>query len=411
MVICNIILIFQNFLIYVLHHCIVEIIREDYLRILISAKDMPSTAKILTGMRRTGKTTVLNQYVDRLYSMGIDEGNIFHINLDLLVEVPDKTWLLEQMGPVLEKKGMHYIIIDEIQDVDGWERFVAMLIARGDCDVYITGSNSKMLSSELATKLSGRYIEVNILPLSFKEYLILHPGDKEKRFNEYLRFGGLPMIDPDRGETVCIDQSEGVFNTVVMKDILSRISGNAKRLTSICRFLYSNIGNVTNADRISDALKIPKDDVYKYMDEIVSAHLFYHADRYDIIGKKYLKSKGKYYATDLGMRYMTLNPGSLVDLSKPLENAVYFELLRRNYKVSVSSYVDSEIDFTAMKSETIKYYQVSQTMMAEETYSREMKPLKSVSDNYDKTILTMDKFGLGNDDGINIVNVIDWLLE
>ena len=388
-----------------------EIIREDYLRVLTSAKDMPSTAKILTGMRRTGKTTVLNQYVNRLYSMGIDKGNIFHINLDLLVEVPDKSWLFEQMEPVLEKKGMHYIIIDEIQDVDGWERFVAMLIARGDCDVYITGSNSKMLSSELATKLSGRYIEINILPLSFKEYLILHPGDKEKRFNEYLRFGGLPMIDPDRGETVCIDQSEGVFNTVVMKDILSRISGNARRLTAICRFLYSNIGNVTNADRISGALKIPKDDVYKYMDEIVSAHLFYHADRYDIIGKKYLKSKGKYYATDLGMRYMILNPGSLVDLSKPLENAVYFELLRRNYKVSVGSYVDSEIDFTAMKSETIEYYQVSQTMMAEETYSREMRPLKSVSDNYDKTILTMDNFGLGNDDGINIVNVIDWLLE
>ena len=388
-----------------------EIIREDYLRVLTSAKDMPSTAKILTGIRRTGKTTVLNQYVNRLYSMGIDKGNIFHINLDLLVEVPDKSWLFEQMEPVLEKKGMHYIIIDEIQDVDGWERFVAMLIARGDCDVYITGSNSKMLSSELATKLSGRYIEINILPLSFKEYLILHPGDKEKRFNEYLRFGGLPMIDPDRGETVCIDQSEGVFNTVVMKDILSRISGNARRLTAICRFLYSNIGNVTNADRISGALKIPKDDVYKYMDEIVSAHLFYHADRYDIIGKKYLKSKGKYYATDLGMRYMILNPGSLVDLSKPLENAVYFELLRRNYKVSVGSYVDSEIDFTAMKSETIEYYQVSQTMMAEETYSREMRPLKSVSDNYDKTILTMDNFGLGNDDGINIVNVIDWLLE
>ena len=388
-----------------------EIIREDYLKMLASAKDMPSTAKILTGMRRTGKTTILKQYVDHLRTMGVNDDNIFHINLDLLVDVPDNSWLLEQIEPVLKKKGMHYILIDEIQDVDGWERFVSMLIARDDCDIYITGSNSKMLSSKLATKLSGRYIEINILPLSFKEYLELHPGDKEKRFDEYLRFGGLPMIDPDRGETVCADQSEGVFNTVMMKDILSRISGNARRLTAICRFLYSNIGNVTNADRISDALKIPKDDVYKYMDEIVSAHLFYHADRYDIVGKKYLKSKGKYYATDLGMRYMTLNPGSLVDLSKPLENVVYFELLRRNYKVSVGSYMNSEIDFTAMKSKTAEYYQVSQTMMAEETYSREMRPLKAVSDNYKKTILTMDRFGLGNDNGINIVNVIDWLLE
>ena len=388
-----------------------EIIREDYLRLLISSKDMPSTAKILTGMRRTGKTTILNQYVDRLQSMGIDGGSIFHINLDLLADAPDRSWLLEQVGPVLERKGMHYILIDEIQDVDGWERFVAMLIARGDCDVYITGSNSKMLSSELATKLSGRYIEIDVLPLSFKEYMRLYPGDREERFGEYLRFGSLPMIDPRRGETVCSHQSEGVFNTVAMKDILSRVSGNARRLTAICRFLYSNIGNVTNADRISEALDIPKDDVYKYMGEIVSAHLFYHADRYDIAGKKYLKSKGKYYATDLGMRYMTLNPGSLIDFSRPLENAVYFELLRRGFKVSVGSYKDSEIDFTAMKGDSIEYYQVSQTIMAEETYSRETRPLKSVADNYEKTILTMDRFGLGSDEGIKIVNLVDWLLD
>ena len=388
-----------------------EIIREDYLKMLISGKDMPSTAKILTGMRRTGKTTILNQYVERLHSMGIDDGNILHINLDLLVDTPDRSWLVEQVEPVLEKKGMHYILIDEIQDVDGWERFIAMLIARGDCDVYITGSNSKMLSSELATKLSGRYIEIDVLPLSFKEYVELYPGDKEERFNEYLRFGSLPMIDPRRGEMMCSDQSEGVFNTVIMKDILSRVSGNARRLTAICRFLYSNIGNVTNADRISETLRIPKDDVYKYMSEIVSAHLFYHADKYDIVGKKYLKSKGKYYATDLGMRYMILNPSSLVDLSKPLENAVYFELLRRGFKVSVGSYMDSEIDFTAMKGNLIEYYQVSQTIMAKETYSREMRPLKSVTDNYEKTILTMDRFGLGNDDGIKIVNVADWFLE
>ena len=196
-----------------------------------------------------------------------------------------------------------------------------------------------------------------------------------------------------------------------MKDILSRVSGNARRLTAICRFLYSNIGNVTNADRISETLKIPKDDVYKYMSEIVSAHLFYHADKYDVVGKKYLKSKGKYYATDLGMRHMILNPGSVVDLSKPLENIVYFELLRRGFKVSVGSYMDSEIDFTAMKTDLIEYYQVSQTIIAEETYSREIKPLKSVTDNFEKTILTMDRFGLGNDNGIKIVNVIDWLLE
>ncbi len=385
-----------------------EIIREDYLAILTSSKDMPSTVKVLTGMRRTGKTTVLNQFVGRLRSMDTDEENICHINLDLLVDEPDINWLHEQIKPVLERKGMHYILIDEIQDVDGWERLVAMLVARGDCDVYITGSNSKMLSSELSTKLSGRYIEIEILPLSFKEYMELHPGEKEKRLEDFLKFGGLPMIDPDRGESVCMYQSEGVFNTVVMKDIMSRISGSARRLDAICRFLYSNIGNVTNPDRISEALNIPKDDVYRFMNEIVSAHLFYHADRYDIVGKKYLKSKGKYYATDLGMRYMLLNPGSLADLSKPLENAVYFELLRRGYKVSVGSYNDSEIDFTAMKGDKIIYYQVTQTMHAEKTKKRELTPLEEVPDNYRKIVLTEDRIGLGSYDGIEVVNVIDW---
>ena len=385
-----------------------EIIREDYLAILTSSKDMPSTVKVLTGMRRTGKTTVLNQFVGRLRSMDTDEENICHINLDLLVDEPDINWLHEQIKPVLERKGMHYILIDEIQDVDGWERLVAMLVARGDCDIYITGSNSKMLSSELSTKLSGRYIEIEILPLSFKEYMELHPGEKEKRLEDFLKFGGLPMIDPDRGESVCMYQSEGVFNTVVMKDIMSRISGSARRLDAICRFLYSNIGNVTNPDRISEALNIPKDDVYRFMNEIVSAHLFYHADRYDIVGKKYLKSKGKYYATDLGMRYMLLNPGSLADLSKPLENAVYFELLRRGYKVSVGSYNDSEIDFTAMKGDRIIYYQVTQTMHAEKTKKRELTPLEEVPDNYRKIVLTEDRIGLGSYDGIEVVNVIDW---
>ncbi len=386
-----------------------EIIREDYLAVLTSSKDMPSTVKVLTGMRRTGKTTVLNQFVGRLRSMDTDEENICHINLDLLVNEPNINWLHKQIKPVLERKGMHYILIDEIQDVDGWERLVAMLVARGDCDVYITGSNSKMLSSELSTKLSGRYIEIEILPLSFKEYMELHPGEKEKRLEDFLKFGGLPMIDPDRGESVCMYQSEGVFNTVVMKDIMSRISGSTRRLNAICRFLYSNIGNVTNPDRISEALNIPKDDVYRFMNEIVSAHLFYHVDRYDIVGKKYLKSKGKYYATDLGMRYMLLNPGSLADLSKPLENAVYFELLRRGYKVSVGSYNDSEIDFTAMKGDKIIYYQVTQTMLAEKTEKRELTPLEEVPDNYRKIVLTEDRIGLGSYDGIDVVNVIDWL--
>ena len=385
-----------------------EIIRKDYLNILSASKDMPSTAKVLTGMRRTGKTTVLKQYIRVLRSEGISDERICHLNLDLQVKEPDLDWLQSQIDPVLRTDGMHYILIDEIQDVVGWERLVAMLIARGDCDVYLTGSSSKMLSSELATKLSGRYIEINVLPLSFREYLELHPGSKEKRFNEYLTYGGLPMVDPDRGDELCRFESEGVFNTVLMKDIRSRIGGNSKRLTAICKFLYSNIGNVTNPDRISETLGIPKDDVYRYMDEFVSAHLFYHADKYDIVGRKYLSSKGKYYATDLGMRYLLLNSSELADLSRPLENAVFFELLRRGYKVSVGSYRDSEVDFTAKKADKILYCQVTQTMLAEETKKREIRSLEKIPDDYHKIILTADRLGLGSYGGIDVINVIDW---
>ena len=197
----------------------------------------------------------------------------------------------------------------------------------------------------------------------------------------------------------------------MMKDVLARISGNSRRLTSICRFLYSNIGNVTNPDRISEALKIPKDTVYKYLDEIVSAHLFYHVDRFDIVGKKYLSSKGKYYATDLGMKYALLNPADLADISRSLENAVYFELIRRGYKVSVGSYRDSEIDFTAKNGDEIIYFQVAQTILAEETKEREFKSLSRIKDNHRKIVLTTDRFGLGSYDGIEVVNVIDWFLE
>ena len=388
-----------------------QILRRDYLEILDSFRGISSTVKVLTGMRRSGKTTVLEQFADHMRSVGIDDEAICHINLDLRVEEPDISWLDACIRPTLERDCMHYILIDEIQDVDGWERLVSMLVARGDCDVYITGSNSKMLSSELSTKLSGRYVEVNVLPLSFREYIELHPGDVENRFTDYLRYGGLPMIDPDKGDRVCGLQSEGVFNTVMMKDVLSRIKGDSRRLTAICRFLYSNIGNVTNPDRISYELRIPKDTVYKYLDEIISAHLFYHADRYDIVGKKYLSSKGKYYATDLGMRYMLLNPGGLVDTSRPLENIVFFELLRRGYKVSIGSYRDSEVDFTAMDSKEILYVQVTKTMLADDTRERELRPLIGIKDNYRKVVLTMDRLGLGSYEGIEVVNILDWLLS
>ena len=388
-----------------------EIIRHDYLQILEDASGKTDLVKVITGMRRVGKTTVMLQHLHNLRTQGIPEKSICYIDLDLIGADISTSQLKDLIGPCLEEKGIHCILIDEIQNVTGWEQVIAMLVARRDCDIYITGSNSRMLSSELSTKLSGRYMEVEILPLSFREFMELNGGNPEKRFEQYLRYGPLPSIEPDRGERVCRAQSEGVYNTVLMKDVLARFSGKADKLVPICRFLYSNIRNITNAEKISEALGISNDTISKYLNAVLEAHLFYHADRYDVVGKKVFSSKGKYYATDLGMRSILVNANELRDVSAPLENVVYFELLRRGYRVFVGSFRDKEVDFTAIKGDEVKYYQVSKTVMDDDTYSREIDPLQSVNDNYDKTILTLDRFGLGNDNGIKIVNVIDWLLE
>lgn len=387
-----------------------EIKRQDYLQILKDSAGKTDLVKVITGMRRTGKTTVMLQHLEYLRSTGIAEDSVCYIDLDLMGREITSEELKGMMKSCLDREGLHYILIDEIQDVKGWELVVAMLVARRDCDVYITGSNSRMLSTELSTKLSGRYMEVEILPFSFREFMELHGGDAEKRFLQYLRYGPLPSIEPDRGDRVCRAQSEGVYNTVMMKDVLSRVSGRSDKLNSICRFLYSNIRNVTNAERMSAELDLSDDTIRKYLDMILEAHLFYHADRYDIVGRKVFSSKGKYYATDLGMRSILVNANELIDISAPLENIVYFELLRRGYRVFVGSFRDQEVDFTAIKGDTVEYYQVSKTVLADSTYRREMDPLKSVRDNYEKTVLTMDRFGLGNDEGVKVVNVIDWLL-
>ncbi len=388
-----------------------EILRRDYLQLLKDATDKLDLVKVITGMRRTGKTTVMLQHLEYLRSTGIPEESICYIDLDLLGREIDSEELKMMLQPCLEQIGTHYVLIDEIQDVNKWELVISMLVARKDCDIYITGSNSRMLSSELSTKLSGRYMEIEILPLSFKEYMELHGGSIEERFNQYIRYGPLPSIEPDRGDSICRAQSEGVYNTVIMKDVLSRISGRSDKLNSVCRFLFSNIRNVTNTDKISTELSLSNDTVQKYIKALLEAHLFHHADRYDVAGKKIFTSKGKYYVTDLGMRNILVNANELRDISAPLENIVFFELLRRGYKVFVGSFRDKEIDFTAIKMDEVKYYQVSQSVMTEDTYAREVRPLRSIADNYEKIILTMDRFGLGNDNGVKVINVIDWLID
>ncbi len=386
--------------------------RSDYLKQLHDSKDATGVVKVITGMRRCGKSTLMEQYVDDLRSEGTAEDHIFHVNFetfegyDLLS--PD---VLRSRLKELPRNGIVYVLLDEIQDVEGWEMIVSSLEETKNFDVYITGSNSDMLSTELSTHISGRYTEIKMLPLSFREYLELRPGDKERRFVQYLRYGGLPDTDPDRGDRHSLGYLEGVFNTVLIKDVLARLkTDDVNRITAIARFLYSNIGNVTNIASIAKGTGLNPGTVERYVAGMESALLFYHAEKYDIVGKKLLSTNGKFYASDLGMRLMALKGSGTDDLSHPLENAVYLELLRRGYTVRIGSYRDREVDFTAITGNEVEYYQVAMTVLSEDTKKREFGSLESIRDNFPKTVLTMDRFNLGIFGGIRVLNVIDWML-
>ena len=386
--------------------------RSGYLEQMHGSKGATGVIKVITGMRRCGKSTLMEQFEEDLRSEGVDSNHIFHVNFETFegydILSPDE---LRRQLRALPKDGIVYIMLDEIQDVEGWELIVSSLEEVKNYDVYITGSNSDMLSTDLSTHLSGRYIEIKMLPLSFGEYYELHPGNAEDRFVQYLRYGGLPDTDPDRGERHSLGYLEGVFSTVLVKDVLSRLrTDNVNKIRAIARFLYSNVGNITNIATIAQGTGLNPGTVERYVGGMESALLFYHAEKYDIVGKKLLSTNGKYYASDLGMRYMALKGSGTDDLSRPLENAVYLELIRRGYTVRIGSYRDKEVDFTAVMGNDVEYYQVAMTILSEETKKREFGSLEAIRDNFPKTVLTMDRFNLGNFGGIRVVNVIDWML-
>ena len=392
-----------------------QVLRKDYLSLLEAGKDENDVVKVITGMRRSGKSTLMSQFIEKLKADGVPDDRIFLINFEMAEYqyLSDKDVLNKWILDNIPKEGQCYVFLDEIQNVKDWEMSVSALQIIPNCDVYITGSNSKMLSSELSTHISGRYIEVKVLPLSFSEYLELHPSDdKDRRFRDYLRYGALPVVNPDSDRIFIEGLLEGVFNTVLVKDILSRLrTDDVSKITAIARFLYSNIGNITNIENIATETGISNPTVSRYVEEMSKAFLFYYAEKYDIVGKKILKTNGKFYASDLGMRNVILGLGLARDISKPLENVVFMELLRRGYEVRIGSYRDWEVDFTAIGPDGVEYYQICETMLSDDTYKRESRPFKAIKDNCPKTILTLDRFGLGSEDGIKIVNLIDWLLD
>ncbi len=394
--------------------------RDLYLKKIMKLKDQP-LIKVLTGMRRAGKSTLLDLLEKQLIDDGIAPERIIHINFELMLwdDVKDYRQLYQMLQGKMAGKGRFYLLLDEIQLVEHWERAVNSIFAEKKADIYLTGSNAKMLSSEIATLLSGRYALIEVYPLSFREYLEFCPDEKQHidaAFQKYLQFGGMPVI-PGMPQEMNVIQTvlSGIYNTVLMKDIVQR---NAVRdpalLEQIVRFLADNIGNPVSTSKISGYLtsqgrKTTAVTVDNYLKMLQDAYIFYRADRYDIKGKLYLKTLEKYYIVDNGLRNALLGfHGG--DYGHVLENIVYLELLRRGYEVGVGKLGNLEVDFVASKPERKVYYQVSASIMDEKTRARELAPLQQIPDQYEKVVLTMDRTYIKDFNGIRNVNIIDFLL-
>ena len=404
------------------------VIRKDYLDKLIMWKDH-EIIKVITGIRRCGKSTLLMQFQDYLRDSGVMDEQIVSINFeDLKFEaLLDYRSLYEYVEDKIIPGKKMYIFLDEIQKVSDFEKTVDSLYIKENVDVYITGSDAYLLSSDLSTFLSGRYVEISMLPLSFKEVYEEKGGDKEEAFNQYLKYGGFPylMNMPLADEQINM-YLEGIYNTVILKDIEERenrkyLDSNKRKVTnivllkSIAKYLASAVGSIISVKNVTGYLtstgrKVSSSTVDDYMEALQEAFIFYPVERFDISGKKILKTLNKWYIVDLALRDYML-PKETYDLGFSLENTIYFELLRRGYRVNVGKTGSSEVDFVTKKNNEIIYYQVTASMIDQTVFERELAPLRSIKDNYKKIVLTLDKFTLGNYDGIEVVNAIDWLLK
>lgn len=402
--------------------------RKEYLNKLIEWKD-EQVIKVVTGIRRCGKSTLLLQYQDYLRENGAADEQIISLNFEELEneDLLDYKALYSYIKERLCKDKMTYIFLDEIQNVASFEKAIDSLYVKDNTDVYITGSNSYLLSGKLATLLTGRYVEISMLPLSFAEYKELSNESEENAFSEYMRYGGMPYIaSMSKTEEKVNTYIEGIYNTVVVKDIEDRqkrretdpdkrkINDIALHKT-IAKYLSSVVGSLVSVKSVTDYLssngrRVSPNTVDDYMDALAESYIFYPAERFDIVGKEILKSNKKWYIVDLGLRNHIL-PRRNYDLGFSIENIVYFELLRKGYKVNIGKYANSEVDFVAQKNGVLTYFQVTADMTNESTFDREMTPLKNIKDNYEKIVLTLDKFSVGNYEGIKVVNLIDWLLK
>ena len=409
----------------------IRIDRKEYLDFLVKSKDR-QIIKVVSGVRRCGKSTLFEIYKDFLLENGVAKNQIISINFEDMdyEELTDYKKLYEYIKSKMIEDKRNYIFLDEIQHVDKFEKVVDSLFIKENTDLYITGSNAYFMSSELATLLSGRYIELKMLPLSFKEYYQAKleyekMEQKENRisktliqyYNEYIVNSSFPYtLQLDSDLKNIHEYLSGIYNSVLLKDIVARLKiSDVMRLESVVKYIFDNIGNLTSLSKIANTLtsmgrKTDAKTIEKYIRGLIDSLLVYEVSRYNIKGKEFLSTLSKYYVADLGLRQMILGNRN-IDMGHILENIIYLELIRRKGNVYVGQFDKNEIDFVVINSNEIEYYQVALTVLDEYTLKRELDAFKNIKDNYPKYLITLDDVMVNTDyDGIKVVNALEWLL-
>jgi len=394
--------------------------RKEYLDRLIGFKDK-HIIKVITGIRRCGKSTLMEIYQDYLLKNGVLPEQIIAINFEDYINraLKDLTALHDYVNDRLAIGKKTYVFFDEVQNVVDFPVVVDSLYINKNIDLYITGSNAYMLSGEIATLLSGRYVEIEMLPLSFHEYVLSKGNTTElgRKYIEYLENSSFPYTtELDGNQQKIYDYLNGIYDTVVLKDVVGRYKmSDTMMLESIVRFVFDNIGNQLSTKKISDTMnsngrKIDVKTVEKYLTALTDSFIIYQAKRYDVKGKQYLKTLEKYYVVDIGMRDMLLSNRNF-DAGHILENIIYLELIRRGYRVYVGKVDEFEVDFVAMNQNGTTYFQVAATVRDKDTLLRELRPLQKITDNYPKYILTLDEDPDADYEGIRRINALDWLMK
>lgn len=394
--------------------------RIDYMNRLIDNKDL-NVIKVVSGVRRCGKSTLFDLFKEYLIELGVNEKQIISVNFEDLTfeDYRDYKSLYAYVSGQLVEGEMNYIFLDEIQHVDQFEKAVDSLYIKKNTDLYITGSNAYFMSSDLATLLSGRYIEIKMLPLSYKEYALGLKNQqlsKEEMYRSYIENSSFPYtVEISNRPKVIREYLQGIYTSVLLKDVVARYKiADVDILEDVTRFVFDNIGNQTSTSKIANTLtsngrKIDVKTVEKYIRALRESLILYEAKRYNIKGKQYLKTLEKYYVVDIGLRYMLLGKRN-TDVGHILENVVYLELLRRGYDVYVGQVSGLEVDFVAMGEMGIEYYQVSASVRESSTLERELASLEKIKDHYPKYLLTLDEDPIADYNGIKKMNVLDFLL-